>query len=190
MIDLRKVFANVQEFDGDVYVADYTKQTNSAKGVEIAGEPFGDIAAFHLHNNDKLPLFAVNFEKNKGFFPAGVSDCECMLRVRKVEKGWWLLCELKYCLENNIQDNADAAYSQLIESWQLLVDRRVINKKRGKTYINISVPDHSNRAPFISFISSQNDQIRWRKRNKIHLLGHNDVLVINAGILNVPLIVV
>lgn len=37
------------------------------------------------------------------------------------------------------------------------IQREGLNKRRGKTYINISVPDHSDRAPFISFISSQDD---------------------------------
>lgn len=186
MTDLTKVFANVQEFEGDVYVADYTNQTHSARGVVILGEPFDDIASFHLHNSDGFPLLAVNFEENKGFFPEGVSDCECMLRVKNVEKGWWLLCELKYCLDKNIETNADTAYAQLVETWQLLVDRKVLNKRRGKTYLNISIPDHSYRTPFVSFTATQDDQIRWRKKNRIHLLGHNEVLVINAGILMVP----
>lgn len=190
MIDLRKVFANVQEFEGDVFVADYTQQTNSARGVEIAGMPFGDIASFHLYNDGHLPLWAVNFEANKAFVPDGVSNCECMMRVKNVEKGWWLLCELKYCLDKNIGVNADTAYAQLVDTWQLLVDKKVINKRRSHAYLNISVPDYSNRAPFVSFYSTQDEQIRWRKQNKIHLLGHNDVLVINAGILNVPQVTV
>ena len=40
MNDLTKVFANVLEFDADVYVADYTNQTKSAVGVKIADKPF------------------------------------------------------------------------------------------------------------------------------------------------------
>ena len=185
MIDLKKMFLKVEEFDGDVYVAHYTNQTNSAVKVKIAGVPFNDIAYFHLHNDNNVPLWAVNFEDNPSYIPEGVGNCECMVRVRNVEKGWWLLCELKYCLEKNIENNADSAYQQLKDTWQLLVDRKVINKRRSKTYLNISVPDHSNRAPFVSFTSNQNDQIQWRKKNKIHLLGHNDVLVVNEGILNV-----
>ena len=140
MIDLKKLFSKVEEFDGDVYVADYTNQTNSAEKVKIAGTPFSDIAYFHLHNEKHVPLWAVNFEDNPTYIPEGVGNCECMVRVCNVEKGWWLLC--------------------------------------------------SNRSPFVSFTSTQNDQIEWRKKNKIHLLGHNDVLVVNEGILNVlPVIV-
>lgn len=185
MSNIKKAFRKVLEFDTDVYVADYTNQTNSERGVVIANDAFIDIAYFHLHNDNAVPLWVVNFEENAGFIPEGTGNCECMFRVRNVEKGWWLLCELKYCQERNIETNADTAYHQLQDTWKLLVDRKVINKKRSKTFLNISVPDHSHRAPFISFVSTQDEQIKWRKKNKIHLLGHNDVLVVNEGILQV-----
>ena len=186
MIDIRKLFLKVQEYDTDVYLADYTKQTESTIGVTISDAPFTDINYFHLHNAIGLPLWVINFEENTTFIPKGISNCECLFRVRNVEKGWWLLCELKYCLEKNIDTQSDIAYHQLQETWQLLVERRVINQRHSKVYWNISIPDHSNRAPFISFYSTQNEQIRWRKQHHVYLLGHNDVLVINEGILNVP----
>ena len=190
MNDLTKVFANVLEFDADVYVADYTNQTKSAVGVKIADKPFEDIAYFHLHNENKIALWAVNLEDNSSFVPDGIGNCECMFRVRNVKKGWWLLCELKYCLEKNIGSNADTAYHQLLDTWKLMVEQKVIKIKSNKTNLNISVPDHSDRAPFVSFYSTQDEHIRWRKKNKIHLLGYNDVLVINEGILQVPQVIV
>ena len=185
MNDIRKTFARVLEFDGDVYVADYTNQTNSSMKVKIEDQPFDDISFFHLHNEHNVPLWAVNLEENSTFIPKGIGNCECMFRVRNVEKGWWLLCELKYCLAKNLESNADTAYQQLLDTWKLLVARKVINIRHNKTYLNISIPDHSDRAPFVSFYSTQDEQISWRKRNKIHLLGHNDVLVVNEGILQV-----
>ena len=185
MNKVEAVFSNVQAFASSVYVADYTNQTQSARGVEIQEVPFTDISYFCLHNDVSIPLWAVNFEHNKGFFPAGVGDCECMFRVKGVEKGWLLLCELKYCMEKNIASNADEAYGQLKATWQLLVDKKVFNKRLCKSFFNISVPDHSERTPFTSFVTTQNDKIEWLKKNKIHLLGHNDILVINEGILQV-----
>ena len=181
-----KAFTNLQSFDSDVYMADYTLQTNSAKKVVIQNLPFDDIAYFHLENEPSLELLAVNFERNKGFFPSGVRDCESLLKVKNVNDGWFLLCELKYCLEKNISNNADSAYRQLVNTWQLLVGRKLLNAKRSRSYFNIAVPDHSEKAPFSSFIATQDDQIKWRKKHKIHLLGHNDVLVVNEGILIVP----
>lgn len=186
MNNLESRFNNVRKFDSDVFVADYTNQTNSKEGVRIEGSPFSNIAYFHLHNENSVPLWVVNFEENVTFFPAKTGNCECMFRVRNVEKGWWLLCELKYCLEMNIATQADSAYQQLVSTWKLLVERKVIGKRHEKTYLNISVPDHSERAPFVSFYATQDEQITWRKKNKVFLLGHNDILVINEGILQVP----
>jgi len=186
MIDIKSRFTNVMEFDSDVFVADYTNQTNSEVGVKIERSPFTDITYFHLHNDKSVPLWVVNFEENSSFFPVKTGNCECMFRVRNVEKGWWLLCELKYCLAKNIATQADSAYQQLISTWELLVKRKVISKRHVKTYINISIPDHSDRAPFVSFYATQDERIKWRKQNRLYLLGHNDVLVVNEGILQVP----
>ena len=172
----------------DVYVADYTQQTHSQKGVVIQDKPFDDIQYFELHNNRCFPILAVNFEHNKGFSPQGIQDCECLLRINDVNDGWLLLCELKYCLKKNIDLNADDAYNQLTSTWQLLHDKKLFDKRHTRSYLNISVPDHSDKAPFISFRATQNDQIRWLKRNRIHLLGYNDLLVVNEGQLMVPLV--
>ena len=70
-------------------------------------------------------------------------------------------------------------------TWEVLVNKKIITKKI-KSYFNISIPDYSNKAPFTSFSFSQNDKLEWMHDNKIKLLGYNDVLVINEGILNVP----
>jgi len=183
---IEETFAQVQTISSNIYVADYTQQTFSQKGVVIQDEPFSDIQYFELHNGRCLPIVAVNFEHNKGFFPKGIRDCECLLRIKDVNDGWMLLCELKYCMSNNIDYNADEAYKQLKSTWQLMLDRKLFDKRHTRSYLNISVPDHSDKAPFISFRATQNDQLRWLKRNRIHLLGYNDLLVVNEGRLMVP----
>lgn len=188
MNKIEKTFANVQLFSSNIYVADYTLQTGSKKKVTIQDSPFNDIQYFTLQNDSKLPVLAVNFEHNKGFFPSGVRDCECMMHIQNVKDGWLLLCELKYCQENNIASNADEAYDQLVSTWQLMADRKLFNKRRTNSYLNISVPDHSIRAPFVAFCATQDDKIRWMRKKKIHLLGYNEVLVVNEGILTVPFV--
>lgn len=75
MNNLESRFNNVLEFDSDVFVADYTNQTNSREGVRIEGTPFSDIAYFHLHNENSVPLWVVNFEDNSTFFPAKTGNC-------------------------------------------------------------------------------------------------------------------
>ena len=186
MNKLEVFFRNIQEFSSDIYAADYTQKTNSEKGIVINDVPFADIESFHLHNTPKISLVAVNLEENNSIFSRGDKNCECLIRVKDCNKGWILLCELKYCEEKNIVNNSDTAYNQLKSTWEVLVNKKIIAKKRVKSFFNISVPDYSNKAPFTSFGISQNEKIKWLEDNKIKLLGYNDVLVVNKGILNVP----
>lgn len=190
MTNIEKFFNGVQCIGGDVWVADYTESTKNQpaplrKGVTIQNHSFDDIASFHLHNKNHIDILAVNFECNKGFFPAGVQDCECMLRPKDVGKGWMLLCELKYCKEDNIGTNADKAYHQLLDTWKLLDGKRFYDRKHCHIYLNISIPEHqySLEPPFSGFIANQDDQLRFLKKHRIHLLGVNDILAVTSGIL-------
>lgn len=190
MTKIEKIFSGVLSVSGDVWVADYTESTKKLpkedrKGVVVQDSAFTDISSFHLKNPSGVELLTVNFEKNKGFFPEGVHDCECMIRPKKVGKGWLLLCELKYCKSENICDNADKAYKQLIDTWRLLETKRVFDKKHCKVFLNISIPDHnySLEPPFMEFIGSQDEQLEYLKKHKLHLWGVNNVLCVNSGIL-------
>lgn len=100
MTKIESTFNDVVVCYGDIWVADYTEKTKvlpkeDRRGVIIQESPFEDIAAFHLQNRGNIGILAVNFERNKGFFPQGVYDCECMFRPKGVGKGWLLLCELE-----------------------------------------------------------------------------------------------
>lgn len=190
MTKIERTFNGVQTIVGDVWVADYTEATKTLaidcrKGVVIQDSNFNDIAAFHLQNAAGIALFAVNFEKNKGFFPHGVKDCECMIRPKDVGKGWLLLCELKYCKYENICQNANTAYKQLLDTWTLLDGKRFYDKKHCKIFLNISVPEHEYRItpPFMGFIGNQDDQLTFLKKHKLHLWGVNNILSVNSGIL-------
>jgi len=50
-----------------------------------------------------------------------------------------------------------------------------------------TVPEHkySLVPPFMGFIGNQNEQLTFRKKHKIHLLGVNDILAVNSGILQI-----
>lgn len=176
-------------------MADYTEQSRylpkeNRKGVVISEAEPDDIGAFHLQNNHSVPFWGVNFEENKDFFPDGVKDCECLFKAKNVTKGGWLLlCELKYNLDkepNNAQ-NAEKAYSQLKDSWNLLKEQHLFNTRKCRTYLNIAMPSHeAQRAPFSAFLLPQDEQLEWIKNNKIHLMGYNELLIVNEGILLAP----
>lgn len=189
MTKIEKTFNGVMVCHGDIWVADYTEKTKGfpkegRKGVTIQETPFLDIASFHLQNRNNTEILAVNFERNKGFFPQGVHDSECMFRPKEVGKGWLLLCELKYCKLDNICENANKAYSQLIDTWKLLDGRKFYDRKHCKVFLNISAPEHNfDLAPFNGFVANQDEQLEYLKKHKLHLLGINSVLVVNSGIL-------
>lgn len=192
MTKIEKTFNDVMVCQGDIWVADYTEKTKAfakkedRKGVVIQETPFFDIEAFHLQNQSRIDILAVNFEHNKGFFPKGVHDCECMFRPKKVGKGWLLLCELKYCKIDNICDNAKKAYGQLIDTWKLLDSKNLYDRKHCKVFLNISIPKHNfDLAPFSGFIANQDDHLDFLKHN-LHLLGFNTILAVNSGILLPP----
>lgn len=189
MTKIEKTFADVTTYSGNIWVADYTEKSKRLpkdfrKDVVIQGSPFTDISSFFLQNKERIDIQAVNFERNQGFFPQGVENCECLFRPKSVGKGWLLLCELKYCKSGNIRVNADKAYDQLIDTWNLLEERKVFSGKRCKVFLNISVPEHSDiLAPFCSFMTNQDERIASLKKRRVHLLGVNSVLAVNSGIL-------
>lgn len=190
MTKIESFFNGVRSFAGDIWVADYTNKTNHLPkgqrvGVVIQDREPEDIKSFHLQNMNGIEVLAVNFEQNKGFFPDGVRDCECFFRPKDVGKGWVLLCELKYCKEENIAVNASSAYEQLMDTWRLLDGKGFYDRRHCKVFFNISIPEHnfSIAPPFEGFIGNQDERIEFRKRHKIHLFGVNNILAINAGIL-------
>ena len=191
MIDLDKIFHHVTELTGDVWVADYTEETKnedkeSRQGVVISSQPITNIASFHLVNPDGMPYYAVNFEENKDFFPQGRKDCECMFRCKEVvEGGWLLLLELKYCLdkEPNRTQNANKAYEQLIDTFDLLMSKKVFNPKTCHCFLNISMPNNKLKVPFTSFLFTPEMKAQLRRTKKFVLLGVNEMLIVNKGIL-------
>ena len=194
MTKLEQTFLKAKTYTGDVWVADYTLQTQNLpkeerKGVVISEAELADISCFRLHNDSNIEILGVNFEEHKNFFPEGYGSCECLFKVKDVNRGGWLLlCELKYGkdeLPNNIT-NADKAFGQLYDTWNLLKDRRVFAVRKCKSYLNISMPKHGNETPFDSYLSLQEEKLEWLQQYRIKLMGVNNVLIINEGILQVP----
>lgn len=190
MIELDQIFHHVEELNSDAWVADYTDETKGAvkenrQGVVISSEPITNIASFHLVNPNGMSYYAVNFEDNKDFSPQGRKDCECMFRCKEVvERGWLLLLELKYCLdkESNRTQNASKAYEQLLNTWSLLNEKGILNRKQCRSFLNISMPAHK-KLPFYAFIATPADRIKLKKEKNVNLMGVNEVLIVNKGIL-------
>ncbi len=62
---MEKYFKNSKVLHGDCFVADYTNESNSKRGVVMSDVPFEDIEFFHLKkiSNSNITYLAVNFEE-------------------------------------------------------------------------------------------------------------------------------
>lgn len=176
-----KLFANHQEMEGDAYVMDYTEATKSKQKVCITPTPPKDIAYFHLINPRKTAYWAVNFEENSAVLK-GSDQCECMFASsRATSKGWVCLVELKYCLEKNIKRNSEHAFKQLYDTLDKLVELNIIDYQSHRIYLNISIPEHSEKAPFTAFQNTQDELLDVLEKRKVKLLGYNEALILNEG---------
>lgn len=188
---MNNYFEKAKLFEADCYVADYTSQTENQRGVELSENPFTDIAFFHLANPATIAYWGVNFEEHASFFKDQVthktlSQCECMFVSQHAKKKAWVcLIEMKYCLEKNIEVNAQKAYDQLLDTLVYLKANGVLSDQTHRFYLNYSVPDHSNREPFTSFRFSPEELLVY-KRKGITLLGYNNVLILNEAFVKVP----
>ncbi|MCQ2260509.1 MAG: hypothetical protein MJZ77_03845 [Bacteroidales bacterium] len=189
-------------YDGDTYVADYTEAWQQAhkaglpepenSGVVISGQSFADIKSFHLKNDNQVKYWGVNLEKNKSLFASGEKDCECVFQSAKFKKkGWLLLLELKYCKdeERNLTDNLDKAVKQVTQTYQTLVSSKIVDSEQLRVYCNIAAPP-SSREPFTSFLTTQDAAKKLLDESKIHLLGFNEVLIMNEGYIKPPKIAI
>lgn len=189
-------------YDGDTYVADYTEAWQQAhkaglpepenSGVVISGQSFADIKSFHLKNDNQVEYWGVNLEKNKSLFASGEKDCECVFQSAKFKKkGWLLLLELKYCKdeERNLTDNLDKAVKQVTQTYQTLVSSKIVDSEQLRVYCNIAAPP-SSREPFTSFLTTQDAAKKLLDESKIHLLGFNEVLILNEGYIKPPKIAI
>lgn len=165
--------------DTDVYVADYTKRTNNAKGVVLSLQKPDDIESFHLQNRHHVNCLAVNFEEYPRYQKA--ENCECMfVSINPDNKSWMLFVELKYCLEKNIPRNVEKAYSQVFATKDAVLAEISRNARDFRIYLNVSVPDHSNKEPFTASIYSQNDLLNFKKMGFM-VLGQNELEIMNSG---------
>ena len=181
-----EAFTRYNEMTGDAYVMDYTQATAGKRKVCIKEEDPDDIASFHLINPRKTTYWAVNFEENPAVLK-GSDQCECMfVSSRASSKGWVCLVELKYCLEKNIERNAGDAFKQLYETLNKLVELNIVDYKSHRIYLNISIPEHSHRAPFTAFQNTQDDLLECLYTHKVKVLGYNEVLILNECFIRPP----
>jgi len=195
---MKRVFANVQYFESDVYVGDYTQYAKNSsvplqnKGVVLDDKPLELIDYLHLENPNAVKILAVNFEKNPSFFkPDGihkVRNCECMFVAdsETSNKKWLILAELKYCKgnERSIIRNFEDALDELKKTHLYLRDEKcVLKNKEYRCYWVISMPEHGEYVPFSAFVLDQNDLLEYNRLYNVTIISDNVVKVWTSSVI-------
>ncbi len=184
---MNRYFNSAEQHNDDAYVADYSELTKQERGVEIMYEEPNDIHTFHLSNPNHHPYWAINLEKSPALF-RGESNCECMFTSIRNDHGtkkWALFVELKYCKEKNIRENSAYAIHQLVNTQRIIKEHNYIDK-HYKIFLNISIPDHSHKEPFTSFIWTPDDIKQMQDQLGVIILGYNQVIILTPTNIKLP----
>ena len=196
---MEECFSNVQHHVGDVYVADYTQFASEHPDLAVRGVVVSDakpalIGSLLFRNPNGVKVLSVNFEKNQGLFmPDGrekVHNCECMLVSEQGnQKRWLALAELKYCKgeDRNIASNFEDALRQLRETFLYLRDEAgLFGENDYKYYWIVSMPEHSDKVPFSSFVLSQDELLEYQELYKSVIISDNTVDIWTETVIKIP----
>lgn len=196
-MDIEQFFAQTGRHTGDIYVADYTQyskeHSDCPNGVVISDDKPDDIDSLAFYNPNNVPVISVNFEENEPFFRTGEknhthSSCECMLvsDPDTAKKRWLALVELKYCkaADRNITSNFENAISQLESTFLYLRDtKNVFSKDEYRYFWVVSLPEHSDKAPFSAFAWSQDDALSYNELYNVTIYSDNQVEIWTGSVL-------
>lgn len=194
--DWEDIFSGISHHCGDIYVADYTQFAKEHvefvnRGVVISDRAYSEISSLIIHNPNKVKVLSVNFERNDKFFRVTDKEkcpnCECMFVAESDSKRSWLaLAELKYCKgeDRNIQNNFDKAIDQLKSTFLYLRDtKKVFECGEYHYYWVISMPEHSEKIPFMSFSFTQDEMLSYREDYGVTVIGDNELEIWTKNVL-------
>lgn len=183
---MEKIFKETIRFESDFYVGDYTQYAENhedckSRGIVMSDVPLPDIQSLRFINKQHVPVLAVNFEKNMGYFKKDkgrfVSNCECMLVSDKARhKSWLILAELKYCGDNprTVNDNFENALAQLRDTFMYLRDEKHLFGALDYKYIwVVSLPEHDELIPFSQFYPSPERLLEYKEKLNVSIICSN-----------------
>lgn len=186
---MKRYFQYAERRDGDSYVVDYSELTSQKRGVEISSCKPKDIHAFHLSNPNRHSYWAVNIERHKHLkILKKERTCECMFATVRNDNGkkkLALFVELKYCKEDSMQRNVDDAINQLLNTQRILREQGCIDECYN-VFLNISIPPHSHREPFTSFICLPERIKQVQDDYNVVVLGYNQVVILTPTNIKLP----
>ena len=180
-------FHNIEVFNGDFYIADYTNNAPPRK-VEITESKPEQFPAVHFHNPNHIEILVANMEHNPWFCKringSLCPQCECLCASldSTCSHPWLALVELKYCLEYNIGSNFDDAIFKLKKHHILLRDeKKVIVSNYQTIYWVISMPPLAEMAPFGSFLFDEDARLEVHSSyDGAIVVPYNDIIVLNG----------
>ena len=172
--------------DQTLYLADYTNQTRSARGVEIfENTPPADIASFELKNNVNLMSGYLSFDNTSFTRSDGspLSQCECVVFPETSGTSSWIFfAELKYS-NNSIRNdnNINKAIRQLYRTRTYYLNKGIFSKTNN-CYLFASLPMQAE--PFAQTVISQMDLQRLKSRHNVILRLQNHAKIQSNKIIN------
>lgn len=176
----------------EVYVADFSERTNSARGVEFhpshpsCPKTEGQLMDCLLIRNPKeLPLSFIPFENHlfKDEQGNGMEQCECCFfpsLTDSTDSNFISFVEIKDCKSKNLSVHKDKAKSQLTTSIHEFRRKDIIAAKQ-RVYGIISFPRMKKLSFNQTLLEDYTEYKRMYKQEKIHLLITNEVTVVSEG---------
>lgn len=167
--------------DKDLYVSDYTNQTNHARGIEIfeATAPL-DVEYLTILNPKNIEVGFIDFDNNSFTYGKNKyrSQCECVMFPNvSTETTWILFCELKYSSNNiNNQNNITKAIKQLYRTRYYYYQKSVF-ENTNTSYLVVSLPKQ--RPPFLGFALPPNFLTKLKSKRNTVLKFDNKIEIKN-----------
>lgn len=173
----------INDYNSDIYIADYTEQTKNdliKKGVDITFIKPTVIKSFLVENKKSIPFSSVKFD-NASFVNEltgkTLSQCECIsFSSAEYSKGpWTLFLELKYCNPHSKyqKENMETAKKQLTDTYSYYKEKGIINNKQ-QCYLVVSFPFFQ--TPFLNFGNTQ-IEVRNMRLKKVIFRGVNELKI-------------
>ena len=173
--------------DKTLYLADYSKQTNNARGVVIFESiPPPDIDSFELMNEVNLLNGYISFDNSSFTRPNGIvlSQCECVVFPdTSTADSWIFFAELKYSNRPyNNNNNITKAIKQLYKTRTYYLNKGVFSK-RNHCYLLASLPMQTE--PFVQTVISPMDLQRLKRKHNVILRLQNHAEIQDDKMINV-----
>lgn len=177
---------NITSHTGDIYVVDYTEQTQNRRGVEILDTKPSDIESFFINNPKLIEVGAVIFDNYSFTYSNGnaKSQCEaCLFSNQSNDEGWILFTELKYSSKpKRNAKNLRKAISQLLRTRRYYFNEKVFDLGKNKCYLIASLPQQDE--PFPNFILDTYLITRLKIKHNVILRLTNSVKILDDKMLD------